>query len=225
MKQLLLILFIFVSLVTHGQTERSTIRQGNKQFKKGKFTDAEVSYRKSLDKNSKSSVASYNLGDALYKQGKYEEAANVFANLREADIKPNMKSKVYHNLGNSLLQAKKFPESVQAYKNSLKLNPKDKETKYNLSYAQRMMQQQQKQQQQQNNQNNKDKKDQKNQQKQQQQQNKQDQQQQQQQQQQGLSKEDAKRMLEAAQNDENQTQDKVKKEIAVGKKTRPVVDW
>src|SRR5206468_3608466 len=116
--------------------------------------------------------------------------------------KPNsaVASKAYHNLGNSLLKSKKYPESIDAFKNALKSNPSDNDTRYNLAYAQSMLkeEQQKKQQQQQN----KDQKDQdkKKDQKQSQQQEKQDkkeqqkQQQQQAQQKQGISKEDAERM-------------------------------
>ena len=63
------------------QSETPLIRQGNKSYKQGKYADSELSYRKSLEKNNKSFEGEFNLGDALYKQGKYEEAAQHFSNI------------------------------------------------------------------------------------------------------------------------------------------------
>jgi Ca-activated chloride channel homolog len=202
-----------------GQSERKLIREGNKLYKEKKFTDAEVSYKKSLNVNKKSPTGQFNLGDTYYKQGKFEEAAQQFQPLiSDKNASKEDKSKAYHNLGNSFLQAKKYDESINAYKNALKLNSKDNDTRYNLAYAQAMLQQQQQQQQQ--NQNDKDKKDQdKDQQK--QQQNKEEKKQEQKQEQkqaeqkQKISKEDAEKILQALNNDEKNTQKKlVKKESA-----------
>jgi len=199
------------------QSERKLVREGNKLYKEKKYSDAEVNYKKSLNVNKNSPTGQFNLGDAYYKQGKFEEAAQQFQPLiNYKNISKEEKAKAYHNLGNSYLQAKKYDESINAFKNALKLNSKDNDTRYNLAYAQAMLQQQKQQQQ---NQNDKDKKDQnKDQQKQQQdkQQQKPDQQKQEQkqaEQKQKISKEDAEKILQALNNDEKNTQKKlVKKE-------------
>jgi Ca-activated chloride channel homolog len=216
---LFLLLAFFCSSFLYAQSERSLVREGNKLYKEKKYSDAEVSYKKSLNAKKGSPTGQFNLGDAYYKQGKYDEAAQQFQPLAEdKNLSKEQKSRAYHNLGNSLLQSKKYDESINAYKNALKLNSKDNETRYNLAYAQSMLQQQQQQQQQ--NKDNKDKQGQKKDQQQQQQKQddqkkQQEQQQKQAEQKQKISKEDAEKILQALNNDEKNTQKKfVKKESA-----------
>jgi tetratricopeptide (TPR) repeat protein len=224
-----------ISLAIYAQNEKKLVRQGNNLYKDEKYSDAEISYRKALEKKANSTPAEFNLGNSLYKQKKMEEAADQFNHLAsDGQLTNNQKSMVYHNLGNTMLQSQKFQESVDAYKKALRNNPYDMETKYNLAVAQKMLKNPTKQNQQNKN-NKKDKKDNKdknkdkdkqNQDKQDQdKQNQQDKNQQQQPQAGKLSKEDAKRMLQAIQNDENNTQDKLKKEKAMSKKVRPAIDW
>jgi Ca-activated chloride channel homolog len=217
-------LFIICSMLlfataSFSQSERKLIREGNKLYKEKKFTDAEVNYKKSLNANKASKTGMFNLGDAYYKQGKYEEAAQQFQPLiADKNLSKSDKARAYHNLGNSYLQSKKFEESINAYKNALKLDSKDNDTRYNLAYAQSMLQQQQQQQQQQNqdDKKNQDKNQQQQQQQKQEQQKKEQQQEQKQaQQKQKISKEDAEKMLQALNNDEKNTQKKFgKKESA-----------
>ena len=233
---LLFFLGVFCVCNLFGQTEKKLIRDGNKQYQNKKYNESEINYRKSLEKNKNSFEGEFNLGDALYKQGKYEEATDKFTDLANKEKDKEHLSKVYHNLGNSLLQQKKYPESVEAFKNSLKNNGKDVDTKYNLAYAQSMIrQQQQQQQQQQNDKDNKENKDQKNQESKSQEnkenkddKNKQQQGQEQQEKEskekkeqqagkpkeQKISKEDAERILQALKNDEKETQKKLSRKEA-----------
>jgi tetratricopeptide (TPR) repeat protein len=232
MKYILLILVIFATSVnTFSQNEKKFIREGNKLYDQKKYNDAEVKYRKSLQKDSTYFNGRYNLANALYKQKNYDEASRLYSTLVDKEKDNKIKSNVYHNLGNSYLQKKEFEKSIDAYKQSLKYNPKDYDTKYNLSYAMQMLKQQQ--QQEQKNKDNKDNKDKKDDQKKQdqnkdkQQENKenQDKKQQEQQKQKQVKKEDAERMLEALKNDEKKTMDKVKKEKAIGVKAKIEKDW
>ncbi|NVN96469.1 MAG: tetratricopeptide repeat protein [Bacteroidetes bacterium] len=231
MKYILLILAIFfTSMNTFSQNEKKFIREGNKLYEQKKFNDAEVNYRKSLQKDSNYFKGRYNLANALYKQKNYDEASRLYSTLVDKEKDGKIKSNVYHNLGNSYLQKKEFEKSIDAYKQSLKYNPKDYDTKYNLSYAMQMLKQQQQQQKNKDNKDNKDKKDDKNKQdqnKDKQQENKenQDKKQQEQQKQKQVKKEDAERMLEALKNDEKKTMDKVKKEKAIGVKAKIEKDW
>jgi Ca-activated chloride channel homolog len=219
---MLALLGIFVISLAYGQTDRALARDGNKLYNEKKYTDAEVKYKKSLSKNKDLNEATFNLGDAYYKQEKYDDAAQQYQDVIARKPGSEILSKAYHNLGNSLLKGKKYEESINAYKNALKASPSDNDTRYNLAYAQSMLRQQQQQQQQQKQDQNKDKKDQdkKDQQsKQQENKDKQDQQKQQQQQQQaqqkqGISKEDAERMLQALNNDEKNRQKKLLKKEA-----------
>ncbi|MCB9174053.1 MAG: tetratricopeptide repeat protein [Flavobacteriales bacterium] len=137
---LLLSYFLGVS-----QEDRNYIRKGNNLYEKEDFVGAEENYLKALEKNNQSAKAEFNLGDAYYKQKKFAEAAQQFQKIAEKSTDKEMKASAYHNLGNSLLQAEKYQESVNAYKQSLKLNPNDNETRYNLAYAKKMLQQQQEQ--------------------------------------------------------------------------------
>jgi Ca-activated chloride channel family protein len=208
------------------QSDKKLIREGNKSYDNKKYSDAEVSYKKSLGKNQKSYEGNFNLGDAYYKQGKYDEAAKQFETLKSQKKDKKTDAAALHNLGNTLLQSQKFQESIEAYKQSLKLNPTDDDTRYNLAYAQAMLKQQQQKQQQQQQQQNKDKnkEDKKDQQQQKQEQQKQEQaQQKQQEQKKEISKEDAERILQALNNDEK---DKHKKKAKVAAtRIRIDKDW
>jgi Ca-activated chloride channel homolog len=208
----------------YAQQPAKFIRKGNNEYNDSKFKDAEINYRKALDKSPQSVKAAYNLGDALYKQGDYEKAASSFSTVAgQKTMSGKNKAAAYHNLGNSLLQNKNYSESIEAYKNALRINPKDDETRYNLAYALTKLQQQQ------NNKNNKDQnKDQQQKQKQQQQQQKpEDQKQNPQQppQNRQMNKQDADRMLQALNNNEKKTLDKVKKNKAKAVQVRIEKDW
>lgn len=238
-KNLAICVLLVFSASLNGQTDKKFIRKGNKEYEKNKFPESEISYRKALDNNKQSPDAVFNVGDALYKQNKYEEAGKQFVENANQNNDRIKKSAGLYNLGNSLLNANKLEESIDAYKNSLKLHPGNPEAKYNLSYAQDLLKQQQEQQknkqQDKNNQDqnkdknkqdqNKEKKDQddKNIDQQKDQNNKQDQKQQPQRQE--ISKDDAQRLLNALANDEKNVQEKVKLAKAEKAKIRTVKNW
>ena len=229
--------FIMITLMTMAQGERKYIRQGNKDYSNGEFNESEIQYRKALDKEINSYEGNFNLGDALYKQEKYEDAARKFSNIADPEMDREELSRLYHNIGNSLLKNNNLEESIEAYKQALRNNPNDPDTKHNLAWAMNMLQQQQQQQQQ--NQDNQDQQDQdqQNSDQDQEQQEQQDQQQQQQDQQEGeqeeqkeqprdqISEEDARRMLEALQQDEQQLQEKLKKQKAKAQRIAVLKDW
>jgi len=230
------LLIIFASL--NAQTDKKFIRKGNREYDKSKYSDSEISYRKAIDKNKQSPDAVFNVGDALYKQDKFEEAGKQFVESTNENDDRIKKSAGLYNLGNSLLKANKLQESIEAYKNSLKLRPDNREAKYNLSYAQdllKLQQEQQKKQQQdkdkQDQNKDKKKKDQKkdqndkNKDQQKEQKDNQDQKQQQQPQKQEISKEDAQRLLNSLANDEKNVQEKVKLAKATKTKVRTVKNW
>ena len=101
------------------QKERKYIRQGNKEFENVNFENSEVSYRKAVDlEEKKSHEPAFNVGDALYKQEKYEDAIEQFNSLADVEVSKEEKAKIYHNIGNSLLQSNKLQESIDAYKNN-----------------------------------------------------------------------------------------------------------
>lgn len=155
-------LLLLLAASAHAESERSLVRDGNRLYQSKQYPDAEVNYRKALDKDKKLREGQFNLGDALYKQGRFEEAEKQFRLSGETAPDATSRAQAYHNLGNALLKEKKLEDSIRSYKEALKLNPADSDTKYNLAYAQRLLQQQQQQQKQQQNQdqkkNNKDQK-------------------------------------------------------------------
>jgi len=129
------------------QNERKVNRQGIKSYEQGDFSEAEVKFRMAEDINQESFEADYNTGAALYKQEKYEESFKHYESLADKTEDPLAMAKVWHNIGNSLLESDKYAESIEAYKNSLRLNSSDQDSKYNLAYARQKLQEQQEQQQ------------------------------------------------------------------------------
>ena len=229
-KYLCLSVMVLLSINTFAQKEKKYAREGNKLYEKSNFKDAEISYRKAIAENKNFHPAYYNLANALYNLGKYSDADSIY-NLFNSNIQdPTLKAFAYHNIGNSLFHQQKYAESIEAYKKSLRINPKDAETKYNLAKAQQMLQQQQQQQQQQQNKDDKNKQNQdnKDQQNQEQQQNKdkEDNKQQNNQNKKQISKEEAERILNALDNNDKKTQEKVKEQNQRNQNTNNIEkDW
>ncbi len=262
-RDFLILIFCLSNVFVFSQAERQHIRQGNDEYEQKQFENASVSYEKALEINPNSYEAKFNFGNALYEQNKYYETAKNLENLAATEKDSARLASIFHNLGNAYLQSvpkvmrdtsvsqdvigrivmRNLEKSISAYKKSLKINPSDKETKYNLQYAQKLLQRMKNQQQNQNknknqqqNQNqksqdkqNQDKKDtQKQNQDQQNQENqgKNEQQQQKQQVQKGkISKQDAERLLQAIQHDELKVQEKLKKEKQQVRKSKTDKDW
>lgn len=227
------ILYILVTIFmlpgAFAQKESKDVRAGNRFYKDQKYADAEISYRKGLDKNKKSFEANFNLGDALYKQGKYPEAMQQFAKAAPLDKDKGRVAAAFHNIGNSFFKTKEYGKSIDAYKASLKLSPNDKQTRYNLALAQAMLKNQQN-----NNKNNKNNKNKGNKKQQNKQQNKQDknqgdknqQKQPQPQPDNKMSKENANQILDAFLQDEKDVQNRVKENQKKNAQKRKVdKDW
>ena len=142
----------------------------------------------------------FNLANALLMQQKAKEAMEQYESVSKIEKDKEKLAQIYHNMGVILQSSKQLPQCIEAYKESLRNNPKDDETRYNLALAQKMLKDQQEQ--------------------------NQDQQQQPQQQQNKneMSKENAQQLLNAVMQDEKNVQDKVKKQIQIqGKKLEK--DW
>lgn len=229
-KKYVMLGLMFVSVAVYGQkTERDYLRSGNKLYKDSTFVKAEVDYRKALELEPKSTDAMYNLGNSLLMQQKAKEAMEQYEAASRIEKDKNKLAQIYHNMGVILRSSKQLPQCIEAYKQALRNNPKDDETRYNLALAQKQLKDQQQQNQNQNKDQKQDQKqDDKQQNKDQQDQDKKDQQQNNQQQQQQnqnqMSKENAEQLLKAAMQDEKNVQDKVKKAVQVqGRKLEK--DW
>ncbi len=255
MKRSVLILMVLTGMgitSAYGQNERKVIRDGVRAYEDGEFGEAEVQFRKAENINQESYEADFNTGVALYGQEKYEETVKQYQALLDQTDDAGKTAQIWHNIGNSLLEAQQYAPSIESYKNSLRLNPSDEDTRYNLAYAkQKLKEEQQQQQQQQQNQDqnkdqeknqdqqdqeknqdqqdqekNQDKQDQEKNQDQQDQEENQDQQDQEQQPvPREISKEDAERMLKAIQQQEKDVKEKVDKEKAAAAKVKTEKDW
>lgn len=211
-KVAVMLLFLTALSVT-AQTDRQYIRQGNKQFRMGDYPNAEVSYRKAIEQNPKNPQASFNLGNALMAQKKDSAAVTQFENASRLETNPLRKAQSFHNIGVICQTHKMYGEAIEAYKNALRLNPNDDETRYNLVLCkhQKQKQDQQKQNQGQNNDDQKKNDQKKDDQQKDQNSDKQDDKKQQEQQKPQMSKDNAEQLLNAAIQNEKQTQDKLKK--------------
>jgi len=137
MKHLTVILLSAMIVVAgQAQTAHDQLRKGNAAYKQSNYTDAEAYYRKSLQ--SKSTVkGSYNLANAMYQQGRYEEAIRRYEHVIENTTDESIKASAYHNLGNAYFEEEEFEKSIEAFKSSLRLRPEDQSTRYNLAQSQR----------------------------------------------------------------------------------------
>lgn len=227
MRLFITIISLCVTALLFAQQESSDVRRGNIQYNDSNYTEAEINYRRALDKNDQSFEAHYNLGDALFRQEKFPEAVEQYAKaeqLLKSDDKKrkdqiaNRLAATYHNMGNALYAQQQYDKAVAAYQESLRRNPKDHDTRYNLVKAMQQLQKQQNQDQNQQQQN-----EQQQQQQQEQQQQQQNEQQQQQQSEQQMDKETAEQILQALEQDEQETQEKLQRQQ--GKKRRVEKEW
>jgi Ca-activated chloride channel homolog len=131
------------------QSAHKSLRSGDEAFDNAKYENAEKAYQQALKKSPGNNKATYNLGNSMYRQGKYEDAANLLTDAAKKAQTPAERADAYHNLGNAQMQLQKYDQAVQAYQNSLRNRPGDAETKQNLQMALRKKQEQQQQQQQQ----------------------------------------------------------------------------
>lgn len=193
------------------QKERKLIRESYKLYNDSNYAGAQEASAKAMAEAPESYEAAYNYADALFKQEKVDEAQQQFEKLAANETDKGRLSKLYHNIGNCHYVKKEYDKSIDAYKKSLRADPTNNATRYNLVAAQKMKDKKDDNQNQDKQDQDKQQQDQQQQQQQQQDQ-KQDQQQQNQQQQQQdqMNKEEAERLLQAVQQDENELQEKRK---------------
>ena len=206
----MLILLIF-SLSAAAQTDRDFIRRGNRLMRDSVYDKAQVQYQKAIEKDNTNPISHFNLGNALLYQNKAEDAMKEYETAARLEKDKLRLAQIYHNMGVVLQAAKQFDKAVACYRNSLRNDPTNDETRYN--YALSLFQLKKNQGGQDNQDQQKDDKGQdekqEKQQEQQKQQDKKDEQQQPQPQQDQMSRENAEQMLNAAMQDEKATQEKI----------------
>lgn len=232
MKRIFFFLFIsfaqFLVLSSSAQNVRDYIRWGNRQYRDSIYDKSQVQYQKGFEKDSNGVVINYNLGNAFLHQGQPKEAMRLYEKVSKVEHDKKNRHMIFHNMGVILQSQKQFGPAIEAYKEALRCDPTDHESRYNLVLCQRQL----KKEEQEQKDDNKDKgednqeKDKQKQEQQQQQQKKDEKKEQQQQQQEAqMSKENAEQMLNAAMQNERQTQDKVKKQLQQAQPRRLQKQW
>lgn len=205
---LIILAYILGTQNINAQNDRQLIRNGNKLYHQQNYAKAEIEYRKALAKNPSNTHAMYNLGCTLLMQQKDSAAVNLFQNAGKGETAKMRKAMAYHNIGVICQKHQLYGEAIEAYKESLRNNPKDNETRYNLALCKRQQKNQNK-----DNKNKDNKKNQKQDKKQDDKQDKQDNQDKknQQQQKEQMSKDNAEQLLNYAEQEEKATQQRLNK--------------
>ncbi len=141
MKNIILYSLILISFLAKAQNKEKdkNLPKGNDSFVEKKYADAEAEYRISESKNPKKSIAPYNLGNAVYRQNHNNEAKYHYAKALKNAKTRKEKHNALHNIGNVLMKAKEYEGAVEAYKNALRNNPADEQTRYNYALAKKML--------------------------------------------------------------------------------------
>ncbi len=172
--RLLLGLTFFIGLSAQAQEETKALKEAekalaastnltweaNKQLTANDFLMAESDYRRAISKSDKNATAPFNLGTAYYNRESFGEAFGRFKQAGEKASSKTDKHKSFHNMGNVFMKSKEYEKAVEAYKEALRNNPTDEETRYNLALAKEMLKKQQDEQKNDENQDNKDNQDQ-----------------------------------------------------------------
>lgn len=141
------ILLIFITLLlgigsasAQKYPERSLVRKGNRDFAKERYDRSIERYTQALEAAPENFEAAYNLGGALYRTEKYEEAAKMLERIAADSTRTDQeRAEAFYNLGNAQFKQEKYPEALESYKNSLRMNPADQEAKYNYAYTKRLL--------------------------------------------------------------------------------------
>lgn len=123
----------------NAQEKDKVLPEANEEYGAKNFVDAEANYRISHSKFPGRTVASYNLGNSIYRQNQFSESKFAYANALKSLKTRTQKHKAFHNLGNVFMKEKDYTQAVEAYKNALRNNPADEETRYNYALAKKML--------------------------------------------------------------------------------------
>lgn len=225
-KAVTLPLFVFLCLIppsAFAQNEKVLLKKGNEAYANKEYEKAVTNYRQAMEKNPGNPVASYNLGNALFKNSKTEDAVAAYEKTLSNTASGSEKAKTYYNKGVALQNNKQLPECIEAYKNALKLDPQDEDARQNLQKAlQQQKQQQEKKDDKEKKEKKKPKEDQK--QKEQEKQKQQERNEQPNPQPSKLTKQDAEEKLKALLQQEKNLQDKLRR-VNTGTVAKPEKDW
>lgn len=221
----MILMLLAVASASFAQNDRDYIRRGNRLYRAKKFNKAEVEYRKAVAANSENPQAVYNLGCAMMMIQKDSVAVTYFERASQLEQNKLRRAKSNHNIGVILQNHKMYDKAIEAYKNALRDNPNDNETRYNLALCKKLLKKQpkdkdrkkdnknkDKKQNKQDNDRNNDKKDDNNKQK-------------EQPRKEHMSKDNAEQLLNAAMQDEKQTQQRLQKAMQRPRRNRSQKNW
>ncbi len=151
MKRVVLLLLLFSCLFPRAQEQpdpdqekalrrsKNLTWEANKELSENDFVEAEADYRRAISKSTENIAAPYNLGNAYYNRSSYGEAFGRFKQAGELAEDKGDKHKAFHNMGNVFMKNKEYEKAVEAYKEALRNNPVDEETRYNLALAKELL--------------------------------------------------------------------------------------
>lgn len=138
-KNIIYVLLLLLTFVANAQEKDKVLPVANEEYVAKKFVDAEANYRVSRSKFPNRTVASYNLGNSIYRQNQFSESKYAYANALTKLKTKSQKHKAFHNLGNVFMKEKDYTQAVEAYKNALRNDPTDEESRYNYALAKKML--------------------------------------------------------------------------------------
>jgi len=199
-----MLILLLPCITLQAQEANKFINKGNEAYRQQQYDKATEAYKQALEKDPNNVIASFNMGNSLFKENKFEEAAKVFDDAAKKTDDKKLQSQLYYNKGVSLTQQKKLEESIASYKQSLRINSTDTLARENLQRALNEKKQQQQQQDQKQNQ-------------------KQQKENQPQPKQNKLNQQQVQQLLKALEEQEKKLQDKVMKKPPVA--GQPEKDW
>ena len=214
---ILLLFFSMFSIFCKAQTDRQQIRRGNREFQKKNYVNAEIEFRKAIAFNPTNPQALYNLGTALLMQKKDSVAIKMLQKACKVEKTEVRKAQSFHNIGYICQSHQMYVEAIQAYKEALRYNPNDDETRYNLALCKKLLKNnpQKNKEKRKKDKENKDNQRDKNEKKDKKQNPKENQ----------MSKENAEQLLNAALQDEKATQQRISKAIQQSSRRKLQKNW
>lgn len=135
MRNSIAFIIVFCHCFVFAQNSQKEVVIGNQLFQMRKYNQAETNYRKAVSKNPTNSLALYNKANAVYRQYQNNESIAAYQQALEMAQTKEEKHRIFHNMGNAYMNQKNYSAAVEAYKNALRNNPADDETRYNYALA------------------------------------------------------------------------------------------
>jgi Ca-activated chloride channel homolog len=139
-------MLVITSNVNSQNTAHENLVKGDNQYEKKEYKKAEEHYRKAIEKDPEKDNATYNLGNSVYQQGRYDQAIDLYERAAKNAKTNDDKADAYYNLGNTQYKKNDYQKAVDNYREGLRLRPQDPDLKQNLRLATEKLKQQKEQQ-------------------------------------------------------------------------------